>query len=131
MVERGVIAGSPELAGETPALPGLRSVMLEGICGTHRSILDAEEFPDLTKHLDEPVYFIGRVIEIKAGSGGGFHAEFAHERLVAMMPAAQGDAPLVRDRDHVMGMNVSQQETDQPGATHMGPEQPDPVVQPG
>ena len=44
-----------------------------------------KEFLDFGQHFDELIDFFGGVIEIKAGAGGGFDSELAHEWLIAMM----------------------------------------------
>src|ERR1035438_3009143 len=91
----------------------------------------AEELLDLSQHLYEAVNLRSRVVEKEAGASGGFHAELAHQGLVAMVPAAQRDAALVGHGHHVVRMDFLQQEAYQPGAPDMRAEQPDTLLEPG
>jgi hypothetical protein len=61
-------------------------------------ISSSEEFLDFADDFDEAVDFFGRVLEIKARARRGFHAELFHERLVAMMPAAQRHTAIASDK---------------------------------
>ncbi len=61
---------------------------------------------DLAEDLDESIDFGGGIVEIKTGTGRGFDAELAHQGLVAMVAAAQGDAALVGDGDEVVSVDI-------------------------
>jgi hypothetical protein len=61
-------------------------------------ISSSEESLDFADDFDEAVDFFGRVVEIKARASRGFHAELFHERLVAMMPAAQRHTAIASDK---------------------------------
>ena len=69
--------------------------------------------------------FGGRVVKIKTRARGGFDAQLLHQRLIAMMPAAQGHAALVRHRHHVVRVNVVQQKAHQSRAADVRAEQAD------
>ena len=75
-----------------------------------------KEFLDLLYDFNKAVHFGLGVVKIKTRAGGGFHAELVHERLRAVMPAAQGHTRLVRQRHHVVRVNVLQQKTHEAGA---------------
>ena len=82
---------------------------------------------DLPDGFDESVHFGPGVVEIKARARRGFHAQLVHERLGAVMAAAQRHARLVRQRHHVMRVDVFKQEADQAGAVLFGAKNPDAV----
>jgi hypothetical protein len=82
-----------------------------------------EEFLDFGKDLGQAVDFRGGIVEVEAGAGGGFDAEFAHERLVAVMAAAQGDAALVGQGNDIVGVHVIEQKADQSGPAGAGSEE--------
>jgi len=63
----------------------------------------------------EAVDFLGGVVEVKTGAGGGFNSQLVHERLVAVVAAAQSDAALVRDGDDVVRMNVLEEKAHEAG----------------
>ena len=67
-----------------------------------------EEFLNLLQHLRKPINFFRCIIKVEARSRGGFDAQFAHQRLIAMMPAAQSDTPLISHSDDVMRVNAIQ-----------------------
>src|ERR1017187_6493408 len=74
--------------------------------GQQVALRRAEELLDLSQHLHEAVYLRSRVVEKEAGASGRFHAELAHQGLVAVVPAAQRDAALVGHGHYVMRMDV-------------------------
>src|SRR5512135_329109 len=59
------------------------------------SLRHAEELLNFAEHLHEPVDLGGGVVEVEAGSGGGLDPQLAHQRLVAVVPAPQGNATLI------------------------------------
>src|SRR5262245_48273877 len=109
------------------SLQDLRHGALWGDCGggNHSGVL--KEFLDVAQDFDKRIDFRRRVVKIKAGARGGRHAESLHERLIAMVPAAQGDATLIRDGDDVVGMNSFEQKADEPGPANRGAEEPNTV----
>ena len=80
------------------------------ICATKHvrisSGLSPKKLLYLAENFDEPINFIRGIVKVKAGSGGRFDAQFAHQGLVAMMTAPQGDTSLIGNRDDIMRMNV-------------------------
>src|ERR1041385_3880347 len=90
-----------------------------------QDLLNSEKALDFAQHFDEPVHFALRVVKIKTGASGGFDPEFAHQRLIAMMPAAQGNASLIGHHYHIMRVNILQQKTHESGAANFGPEKTD------
>src|SRR5260221_2258739 len=44
----------------------------------HNNGSGREKLLNLTKDLDEPIDFLGRVIDVKTGAGGGFDTELVH-----------------------------------------------------
>ena len=76
-----------------------------------------EKFLNFLHHFHKPVHFGFGVVKIETGAGGGFHAEPVHERLGAVMAAAQRYARLVRQRHHIVGVNVLDQKAHQAGAS--------------
>src|SRR2546423_11227529 len=83
-----------------------------------------KELLDLAQDIDESVDFVSSVVEIKAGTRGGFHAELAHKRLVAMMAATQRNAALIGHRDQIVGVNIFEQKAHQSGAANVRAENP-------
>jgi hypothetical protein len=75
-----------------------------------------EELLDFLDHFHKPIHLGLGVVEIEAGPGGGFHAQPVHERLRAVMPAAQRHARLVREHHHIVRMHVRKQEAHEAGA---------------
>src|ERR1700677_2931837 len=84
-------------------------------CG-RACVLLPEEFLDFADDFHETVHLGAGVVKVKAGTGGGFHAELVHERLGAMMSTAECDARLVGEGHDVVRMHVLEQETDEAGA---------------
>src|SRR5579859_5807360 len=91
----------------------------------------AEELLDFAQNFDKPIDVVSCIVKIKAGASGGLDTEFVHERLVAMMPAAQGDAALIGDRNQVVGMDIWEQKTYQAGPPDVRTEKSDAVFEPG
>ena len=60
------------------------------------------------------------VVEVKTRAGGAGEAELFHQRHVAMVSAAQGDALLVGDGDDVVGVYVVEGKTHHTGARCTG-----------
>src|SRR5260370_36316092 len=83
----------------------------------------AKKLLDFPQHFYETVNFFGRIVKVKTGAGRGFDAEFAHERLVAVMPPAQGHATLVGDGHQIVRVHVFEQEADQPRPPDVRPEE--------
>ena len=48
------------------------------------------------------------IIKVKACSCGGGNAQLFHQGLVAMMPATQGHAALIRNRYYIVRVHVLQ-----------------------
>ena len=71
--------------------------------------LRRKELLDFLHHLHKAVHFGFRVVEVKARARSGFNAEFVHQRLRAMMPAAQCHTGLIRQCHDVVRMNVLEQ----------------------
>jgi hypothetical protein len=46
------------------------------------------------------------VVKVETGARGGFDTQFAHERLVAVVSPAQGNASLVGNRYHVVSVHI-------------------------
>src|SRR5437016_3772388 len=67
--------------------------------------LRLEKFLNFLKHFDEPINFRRRIVKIKTGARRRFNAEFFHERLIAMMPAAQCNSMLIGNGYNIMRMN--------------------------
>ena len=65
-----------------------------------------EESLDLLQGNHEAIDFLLGVVEIKTGAGGGFQPELAHQGLVAVVAAAEGDAILVGEGDDVVGVRA-------------------------
>jgi len=92
---------------------------------------NAEELLDFSQHLHKAVSLRRRVVEVKTGAGGGFNPQLAHQRLVAVVPAAQRNAALVSHGHHVMRVDIFQQEAHQPGPPDMRAEEPEALLEPG
>src|SRR5262249_35712981 len=88
-----------------------------------RSSSTPEEALNFGEDFNEAIDFVGRVIEIKAGPSGGFYPQPTHKCLIAMVSAAQGDAAFTGHGDHVVGMHVIEDKTDQAGAANMRPKE--------
>src|SRR5205823_5840807 len=56
---------------------------------------------------------IDRVVEVEAGASGPRQTESSHERLIAMVPATQRQAVLVRERGQIVRMRRGHHETNQ------------------
>ncbi len=61
--------------------------------------------------LHEDLDFCLGVVDVEAGAGRRGQAELTHQRLVAVVAAAQGDAVLVGEGDDVVGMGFGEGET--------------------
>src|SRR5437762_13824020 len=66
-----------------------------------------------TENFDHAIYLIDRVIEVEAGASGPRQTESSHERLIAMVPATQRQAVLVRERGQIVRMRRVHHETNQ------------------
>src|ERR1051325_3147152 len=85
----------------------------------------AEKLLNLLHDLDEAIDLLRRVVKIKTRARGRLDAQLVHQRLVAMMSAAQRDAALVRQFGHVVGMDAVQEKAHESGAADIRAEQPD------
>ncbi len=74
-----------------------------------------EEFLDFPDDFHEAVHFSFGIVKVKTGASGGFNTELVHERLSAVMSAAQRDACLVGEGHDVVGVNVLEQKADEAG----------------
>ena len=70
----------------------------------------AKKFLNFRQHFRQAVHFRRGVVKIKTGARGRFHAQLFHQRLVAMVAAAQRHAALIGHRDDVVGVNVCEAE---------------------
>ena len=75
----------------------------------------AEKLLDVAEDVNALINLPGGVVEIETGPGSGGDAKFFHQRLVAMMPSAQGETALVHEGHDVMGMDFVEEKADQPG----------------
>src|SRR2546421_4329930 len=66
--------------------------------------------------VDHAIDFFARVVEIKTGAGGAGHAESPHERLIAMMTTAHGEAVAVGECGQVVRVGRVHDETNHAGA---------------
>lgn len=80
--------------------------MLSGRKKKFRNRSLTEKFLNLLDHVHELIHLSLGIIKIEARAGGGFHAEFVHEGLGAMMATAQRNARLVRQRHDVVRVDV-------------------------
>src|SRR5207248_9855413 len=71
-----------------------------------------EEPGSLAQDVNHAIDLRGCVVEIETGTGCSGQAEPAHERLVAMMSAAQGEAALIGERGEVVRMYSFHDETE-------------------
>ena len=62
---------------------------------------------------DEAVDFLLGVVEVETGAGRAGEAKFAHQRLIAVVTAAEGDAILVGESHDVVRMHPLEGEADQ------------------
>src|SRR5580693_6911393 len=85
----------------------------------------AEELDRPPQGIDQDVDFLGGIVNVEAGPGGAGEAELPHQRLIAVMAAAQGDAVLVGEGDDVVRVHVAEGETDQAAPFAGGAEQAD------
>src|SRR6185295_1028115 len=98
------------------------------VCGVRRAFIGcsrSKKLLNFPEYFHETVDFLGRVVEVKTRARRRFHAELLHQRLVAMMAAAQCYATLIGHSHDVMSMNVFQEETHQTGAADAWTEEPD------
>src|SRR5215471_6259514 len=81
-------------------------------CLTHHCLvyesLSSKKTLNFAQHLDKSIDFLGRVVKVKAGARCGFHSQFAHQWLVAMMPPSQSNSSLVGHRHHIVRMDILQ-----------------------
>ena len=84
-----------------------------------------EEFLDFLNHFHETVHFGFRVVKVKACPRRSGQPEFAHERLVAVMAAAQRNAFLVGERHHIVRMRSGKSERHHAAAMMGGSEHAD------
>ena len=75
-----------------------------------------EELQDAAHRLHEEGDFFLGVVNVETRARRAGEAEFAHERLVAVVAAAERDAVLVCERDHVVGVGFGEGETHQAAA---------------
>src|SRR5207237_2598388 len=66
-----------------------------------------------TENFDHAIDLIDRVVEVEAGASGPRQTESSHERLIAMVPATQRQAVLVRERGQIVRMHRGHHETNQ------------------
>src|SRR4051812_39213242 len=77
-----------------------------GISGVSFSLTsDSEKSLGFRDDFDHAIDFRLCVVEIEAGACRRCDAEFFHQRLIAMMSAAERDAALVGEGDDVVGVN--------------------------
>src|ERR1051325_5096898 len=69
----------------------------------------AKKLLDFPNDLIETVDLGCGIIHVKAGARSGFHTEFFHEGLVAVVAASQRDSGLVRDCNDVVSMDALEQ----------------------
>jgi len=70
-----------------------------------------EKLQDAVHRLHQDVDFFLGVVNVEAGAGGRCQAEFAHERLVAVVTASERDAILVGEGHHVVRVGFGEGET--------------------
>src|SRR5688572_13742128 len=78
-------------------------------------------------HSHEPIDFVGRIVKVKARARRGLDSKFSHERLVAMVPAAQGDSPLIGESHDIVRVHAFHDKAHQSGAADMRTEEPNPL----
>ena len=66
--------------------------------------ISSKEFLDFLHHFHEAIHLGLGVVKITTRTGGGFDAEPVHERLRAVMAAAQRHSRLVRQRHQVLSI---------------------------
>jgi hypothetical protein len=76
-----------------------------------------KELLNIAQDLDKTVDFFPGIVKVKTRARGRFDTQFVHQGLIAVMPAAEGYAALVRESDHIVGMHIVQQKADQPRAS--------------
>ncbi len=66
--------------------------------------------------LNHSIDLLHRIVEVEAGARCARHAEAAHQRLIAMMPAAHGQPVLIRERGQIVRMRSIHDEPNQRAA---------------
>lgn len=86
--------------------------------GAGGRLSDLEDADDLMEGLDEDVDVLLVVVNVKAGPDGVVHPEPIHQGLGAVVAGPDGDAVLVQDVGHVVGVSLLEGKRDdtQPGA---------------
>ena len=80
-----------------------------------------EEGEDAPQTGDEHLDFGFGVVDIKTRAGRASQAEFAHERLVAVMPSAESKTVFIRKRDDVVRVHVGKAKLTIPLRAPVGP----------
>src|SRR5690606_21450236 len=93
--------------------PGTAGFVEERLCSR---LLDAEELDDAVERLHECVDVGGRVVEIETRARGAGEAELLHQRLVAVMAAAERDGVFVGKGHDVVRVHAFEGEADHAGA---------------
>jgi len=93
------------------ALAGL--VALAGAGGRREESVELQDAANDAEAVDQPVNVLARVVHRERSTRRRRHAELAHQRLRAVMPGADAQAPPTEDLPDVVRMRTVQRERDQ------------------
>ena len=82
-----------------------------------------KELRGVAEDVDHAIDFVFRVIKIETGARRSGQAKFSHQRLIAMMSAAQRQSTLIGERGQIVRMHALHDKTNERAALFLRSEQ--------